>query len=129
MVPTVWEEITATVANYLLPILSLALSQPEPTADFFATPYYCLRQLGLITSDKRGGREFESFRAALKRLAGIRYQNDAFYDPVRGEHRDVSFGFLNYSLPLDSNSSRSCRYQRNRFLHLASQTRSVRLDP
>ncbi|MCB9924546.1 MAG: hypothetical protein H6822_20375 [Planctomycetaceae bacterium] len=95
---------------YLWGLLSLALSQPEPTADFFATPYYCLRQLGLITSDKRGGREFESFRAALKRLAGIRYQNDAFYDPVRGEHRDVSFGFLNYSLPLDSNSSRSWRF-------------------
>jgi hypothetical protein len=95
---------------YLWGLLALALSQPTPSADFFATPYFCLRQLGLITADKRGGREFELFRAALKRLAGIRYQNDAFYDPVRGEHREVSFGFLNFSLPLDRSSSRAWRF-------------------
>jgi hypothetical protein len=95
---------------YLWGLLALALSQPEPTADFYATPYYCLRRLGLITSERKGGREFELFRAAIKRLAGIRYQNDHFYDPVRGEHRAVSFGFLNYSLPLDAHSSRAWRF-------------------
>lgn len=95
---------------YLWGLLALALSQPEPTADFYATPYYVLRRLGLITNDKKGGREFELFRAAIQRLAGIRYQNDRFYDPVRGEHRTVSFGFLNYSLPLDAGSNRAWRF-------------------
>lgn len=95
---------------YLWGLLALALSQPEPTADFRATPYYCLSRLGLITADKRGGREFALFRAALRRLAGVRYQNDLFYDPLRGEHRSVSFGFLNYSLPLDPDSARTWRF-------------------
>jgi len=95
---------------YLWGLLSLALSQPEPQLELLATPYYCLRQMGIIDADKGGGREFELFREALKRLAGIRYQNDAFYDPVRGEHRAVAFGFLNYSLPLESTSSRAWRF-------------------
>lgn len=95
---------------YLWGLLSLALAQPEPRAELVATPYWCLRHLGAIDADKRGGREFELFRAAIRRLAGVRYQNDAFYDPVRGEHRQVSFGFLNYSLPLDSQSSRAWRF-------------------
>src|SRR5437867_2466511 len=42
---------------YLWGLLAFALSQPEPKPDFLATPYYCLRQLGLLTADKRGGRE------------------------------------------------------------------------
>ncbi len=95
---------------YLWGLLSLALSQTEPTADFYATPYYCLRRLGMISSTKRGGREFEMFRETLRRLGGIRYQCSAFYDPVRGEHRDVAFGFLNYSLPLGTDSSRAWRF-------------------
>lgn len=40
----------------------------------------------------------------------MRYQNDAFYDPVRGESRAVSFGLFNYSLPLDLGSSRAWRF-------------------
>lgn len=40
----------------------------------------------------------------------MRYHNDAFYDPVRGEHRAVSFGFLNYSLPLAPHCSRAWRF-------------------
>ena len=38
------------------------------------------------------------------------YRNDHFYDPIRGEHRDVGFGFLSYSLPLDPHSSRVWRF-------------------
>ncbi len=95
---------------YLWGLLSLALSQDEPRPELMATPYWCLRQMGIIDGGKRGGREFELFRAALHRLAGVRYQNDAFYDPVRGEHRQVAFGFLNYSLPLDADSSRAWRF-------------------
>ena len=108
---------------YLWGLLSLALAQPEPSADLRATPYYCLRQLGVIGNGKSGGREFELFRAALKRLAGVRYQNDHFYDSVRGEHREVSFGFLNYSLPLNTDSMRAWRFAWDPiFFELASAT-------
>lgn len=94
---------------YLWGLLSIALSQKEQRPEFMATPYFCLRRLGLINEHK-GGREFELFRAAIKRLAGVRYQSDAFYDPIRGEHRAVSFGFLNYSLPLGEDSHRAWRF-------------------
>jgi len=40
----------------------------------------------------------------------VTYVNDHFYDPVRGEHRDVAFGFLSYSLPANSVSSRAWRF-------------------
>ncbi len=95
---------------YLWGLLALALSQPEPSAEFMATPYFCLRRLGIVDDSNKGGREFELFRAAIKRLAGIRYQNDFFYDPIRGEHRAVSFGFLSYSLPLGDDSNRAWRF-------------------
>ncbi|MEX1096301.1 MAG: hypothetical protein WED34_09645 [Planctomycetales bacterium] len=96
---------------YLWGLLGLALAQPEPQPELLATPYYCLRHLGLIDADgNRGGKQFEQFRDAIRRLAGVRYQNDHFYDPLRGEHRQVSFGFLNYSLPLDAGSSRAWRF-------------------
>ena len=95
---------------YLWGLLALALSQPEPGAEFMATPYFCLRRLGIVDETNKGGREFELFRAAIKRLAGIHYQNDFFYDPIRGEHRAVSFGFLSYSLPLGDDSGRAWRF-------------------
>ena len=97
---------------YLWGLLSLTFSQPNPTADFFATPYYCLRQLGCIDpmGDKTGGRNYAMFRASIRRLAMVSYRNDHFYDPLRGEHRDVGFSFLSYSLPLDPHSSRAWRF-------------------
>lgn len=95
---------------YLWGLISLALDQAESRPEFMATPYYCLRRLGLVSSTRKGGTDFSSFRSALKRLAGVRYQNDHFYDPVRGEHREVSFGFLNYSLPLGDDTSRAWRF-------------------
>ena len=95
---------------YLWGLLSLALSQREPTPEFMATPYFCLRKVAAINANKRGGREFKLFREAIRRLAGIRYQNDAFFDPIRAEHRQVSFGLLNYSLPLNDDSSRAWRF-------------------
>ena len=95
---------------YLWGLLALALNQKDLRPEFLATPYFCLRRLGVISNDKKGGREFELFRAALKRLSGVRYQNDHFYDPVRGEHRAVSFGLLSYSLPLGEDSARGWRF-------------------
>jgi hypothetical protein len=79
--------------------------------DFYATPYYCLRQLGCLdASVGHGGKNYDLFRNAINRLSAVHYRNDRFYDPIRGEHRDVAFGFLSYSLPLDADSSRAWRF-------------------
>ena len=97
---------------YLWGLLSLTFSQPQPATDFYATPYYCLRQLGSIDpgDSKSGGKNYTLFRQAITRLSSLSYRNDHFYDPIRGEHRDVAFGFLSYSLPLDPRSGRAWRF-------------------
>ena len=95
---------------YLWGLLGLALSQPEPNPDFHATPYWCLKQLGLVTATKKGSEEYRQFRESLRRLAGVRYECNKFYDPIRHEHREVSFGFLSYSLPLSDDHSRAWRF-------------------
>ena len=95
---------------YLWGLLGLTLAQPNADGQLYATPHYCLRQLGLIDQNsRRGGRQYRQFAEALERLSVVSYQNDAFYDPVRKEHRKVSFRFLSYSLPLDPASSRVWR--------------------
>jgi hypothetical protein len=96
---------------YLWGLLALNFSQPEPSLDFSATPHYCLRQLGCIDRNSdHGGKQFALFRQAIYRLASVVYKNDGFYDPIRGEHRDVAFGFFGYSLPIDPASSRAWRF-------------------
>lgn len=96
---------------YLWGLLGLTLAQPNADGQLYATPHYCLRQLGLIDQkSRRGGRQYRQFAAAIERLSVVSYQNDAFYDPVRKEHRKVSFRFLSYSLPLDPQSSRVWRF-------------------
>lgn len=95
---------------YLWGLLALTLAQPEPSSDFYATRHYCLRHLGKIdTAGRRGGRQYQQLATAIERLSQVSYRNDAFYDPLRGEHRRVSFGFFSYSLPLDPQSSRAWR--------------------
>ena len=95
---------------YLWGLLGLTLVQPDSDGQLYATPHYCLRQLGLIDQkSRRGGRQYQHFASALERLSTVSYQNTAFYDPVRREHRNVSLRFFSYSLPLDPNSSRVCR--------------------
>src|SRR5690606_4606420 len=90
---------------YLWGLVALTLSQPEPGIDFYATPHYCLTELGVgdrrAGQGARGGKNYALFRQAIARLAAVTYLNDRFYDPIRGEHRSVAFGFLSYSLPLD----------------------------
>ncbi|MBX3416733.1 MAG: hypothetical protein KF851_03950 [Pirellulaceae bacterium] len=78
--------------RFSMGILGLALAGREPSNDFYSTPYWILRHLGRITPTKKGSREFQLFRDSLQRLAGVRYHSTAFYDPLRGEHREVSFG-------------------------------------
>ena len=100
---------------YLWGLLALTFaaahhSGGEADSEFHATPHYCLRRLGLIDQHgSRGGRQYQQFADALDRLAQVSYASDAFYDPVRAEHRKVRFGFLSYSLPLDPDSSRAWR--------------------
>ncbi len=94
-----------------LTFADLAVGGDGPAdTEFHATPHFCLRRLGLIDPHaNRGGRQYQQFAAALDRLAQVSYASDAFYDPVRAEHRRVRFGFLSYSLPLDLGSSRAWR--------------------
>jgi hypothetical protein len=98
---------------YLWGLVALTLSQPEPSFEFYATPHYCLTELGVIDAKAgqggRGGKNYALFRQAITRLAAVTYVSDRFYDPVRGEHRQVAFGFLSYSLPQDPASSRAWR--------------------
>ena len=95
---------------YLWGLLALTFAQPDPDFEFHATPHYCLRQLGIINQHaRRGGRQYEQIANAVARLAAVTYQNNHFWDPVRGEHRRVSFRFLSYSLPMDPDSARAWR--------------------
>ena len=84
--------------------------QADVSPEFRATPHWCLRQLGVIDQNsRRGGRQYRQFADVLERLSTVTYLNDRFYDPVRAEHRRVSFGLLSYSLPQDPDSSRAWR--------------------
>ncbi len=95
---------------FLWGLLGLSFAQPEATPDLYATPHFILRQLGCIDAGSdRGGSAYRGFRDSLKRLAAASYYCDSFYDPIRQEHREVSFGFLSYSLPIDPGSSRAWR--------------------
>jgi hypothetical protein len=96
---------------YLWGLLALTFSQPEPSLNFHATPCFCLRRFGCFDRrGDRGGKQYELFRVAISRLSAVTYRNDRFFDPVRGEHRQVGFGFLSYSLPLDTGSARAWRF-------------------
>ena len=106
--------ISATDELCLWGLLGLALSQSEPGSDFQATPFWCLNQLGMINDAKSGGEEFRLFRESLKRIAGVRYYCDRFFDPILREHREVSFGFLNFSLPHSTVAGRTARHRSRR---------------
>lgn len=115
---------------YLWGLLA-AMSQPGDRSDLVATPHWCLKQLGIIDSrSRRGGVQYRQFRAALRRLSAVSYICDAFYDPIRAEHREVSFHLLSYSLPVNANSSRAWRFAWDRtFFDLAKHGAShLRFD-
>ena len=104
--------LSASDELYLWGLLALTLSQPGDRADLVATPHWCLRQLGVIdTKAGRGGEQYRQFREALRRLSTMSYHCNAFYDPIRSEHREVSFHFFSYSLPSDQASNRAWRLQ------------------
>lgn len=101
--------LSASDEFYLWGLLALTFAQPDASSEFHATPHYCLNRLGVVAKGSKGGKTYRLFRESLNRLAGVRYENDHFYDPIRKEHRRVRFGLLGYSLPLDERSSRAWR--------------------
>lgn len=116
---------------YLWGLLSITLSNPQMQGQLHATRHYLLRRLGMIdTQARRGGRQYRDFSRAIERLSTVRYQCDRFYDPIRAEHRKVSFGFFSYSIPLDEESSRAWRFAWDPvFFEMASATGgSMRFD-
>lgn len=95
---------------FLWGLLALTLADESSDGELHATRHYLLSQLGLIDAQsRRGGRQYRRFSQAIDRIAAIQYFNDAFYDPIRSEHRRVNFGFFSYSLPDDPESSRTWR--------------------
>jgi len=102
--------LSASDELYLWGLLALTLSQPDDRSDLVATPHWCLKQLGIVNSGSgRGGEQYRLFRDALRRLSVASYLCDAFYDPFRAEHREISFHFFSYNLPADPSSSRVWR--------------------
>ncbi len=61
---------------YLYGLLALTFAQPEPSADFYATSHWCLRQLGLIEAGQEQGNRYQLFRDAIRRLSGVVYESD-----------------------------------------------------
>ncbi len=110
---------------YLWGLLALTLAQDSPDPEFHATPHYCLRQLGILDQrTNRGGQQYLQFAKAVERLSLVRYQADSFFDPLRGEHRKVSFGFFSYNLPNDPASNRAWRISWDRvFFEMAAAVR------
>jgi hypothetical protein len=95
---------------YLWGLLALTFAQENPEPVFYATPHYCLRELGILDDpNKRGGKNYRDFRQVLKRLGGVTYWCDGFYDPVRAERGERIFHFLSCDRPLDPKSSRAWR--------------------
>ncbi|MCA9195986.1 MAG: hypothetical protein KDA87_00550 [Planctomycetales bacterium] len=91
-------------------LLALTLADEQNGGELHATRHYLLRHLGLIDEkSRRGGRQYSRLSEAIDRLAAVRYFNDGFYDPIRSEHRKVSFGFFSYSQPSDDDSTRAWR--------------------
>ena len=93
-------------------MLALTLANKESEGALFATRYYILSQLAVIDSgSRRGGRQYTELTASLERLSAVTYRSDAFYDPIRAEHRKASFGFLSFTAPQDERSNRPWRIQ------------------
>lgn len=99
----------ATDEFFLWGLLALTFAQPNATLELWATPHWCLKSLGSLTTTSKGGRQYAHFRAVLRRLAGATYFCQRFYDPIRKEERERAFGFLKYDLPTNDDSSRAWR--------------------
>jgi hypothetical protein len=104
-----YEGLSAHDEFYLWGLLGITFAEAEPSFDLHVTPHYCLRHFDMIDANSKGGKSYRLFRESIRRLSAVRYQNDRFWDPITREHRQVSFGFFSYSLPIDPESSRAWR--------------------
>jgi len=102
------EGLSASDEFYLWGLLALTFSQPEPGIELWATPHWCLKNLGMLENSK-GGKQYARFRGVLRRLAGTTYFCERFYDPLKREERDRAFGLLKYDLPTTADSTRAWR--------------------
>lgn len=111
--------VTVTAAQGLSPndefflwgLLALTLREDNSSFEFWATPYYCLRQLGYADSyASQGGSQYQLFADSVRRLSHVIYWSEAFYNPIRREHMERTMGFLKYERPIDPESSRQCRF-------------------
>lgn len=88
----------------------LAVAVRSSSAEIHATPHSLLRRLhGISSQTAHGGRDYQAFRQSLRRLSGVTYACNGFYDPIRREHRDVAFGILSYDLPFKNQPDRAWR--------------------
>ena len=102
--------LSASDEFYLWGLLALTFAQPQADANLFATPHYCLRQLGVIDQHaRRGGTAVSAIRESDRTALASHLSERSLLRSDAGEHRKVSFGFLSYSLPLDPESSRAWR--------------------
>ena len=112
-----WPEgYSATDERFLHALLAITLDEPEETNVLHVSPYYVLKRMGI---DPSSGERYRLFKAAIKRLAKSFYQNESFYDPIRGEHREVGFHFFSYSLPIDDTERAWKFYWDSQFLEFA----------
>ena len=79
-------------------LLAITFADAKPTMELTATPHFICRQLGLSI----GGDHYKRLRESIRRLSESTYQNSAWWDRGRSQHRDLGFHFFSYDLPSES---------------------------
>ena len=79
-------------------LLAITFADSKPMMELSATPHFICRQLGLPI----GGDHYKRLRESMRRLSEVTYQNSAWWDKPRGQHRELAFHFLSYDLPTDA---------------------------
>ena len=91
---------------YLWGLLALTRGQRDRSQELVASPYYCLKELGIGW----GGKQVRLFDEACSRLAAIHYRCTNFWDPVRQERVKAEFGLFERIRPLKNESRRAWRF-------------------
>lgn len=79
-------------------LLAITFADSKPAMELTATPHFICRQLGLPI----GGDHYKRLRESIRRLSEVTYQNSAWWDKPRSQHRELAFHFLSYDLPTDA---------------------------
>ncbi|MEM9511606.1 MAG: molybdopterin molybdotransferase MoeA, partial [Cyanobacteria bacterium P01_E01_bin.48] len=81
-------------------VIDMGVIPDDAAPNLYASARYMLKKLGM----SEGGERIQTLRKSLRRIGGIRYENDCFYDPVRKTHRKVDFSLLSSNLPFREDS-------------------------